>query len=299
MADGTWMATLVIVFRETLEAGLIVGIVLTVLARLKAWRYSGYVWASVAVAVAASFLVGWVLSVSTESVQGRWETIIEGVISLVACGVLTYMVFWMDKQGKRIKPEIEHKMEDAVSRRELVAIIMLPFLSVFREGAETVLFLKGVAYQSGAAASWLGGLLGAGLAVGVTAAIFVGGRKIQLKALFRSTGVVLLLIAAGLLAYGIHELQELGWIPMIVYPVWDINPILNEKEGFGAFMKALFGYNGNPSLIEVIAYLSYILGISWALRRIGVGMSNPPSSPKGPSGSPSAARRRKPEAMVV
>lgn len=271
MADGALMATLVIVFRETLEAGLIVGIVLTVLARLKAWRYSGYVWASTVAAVAASFLVGWILSVSTESVQGRWETIIEGVISLVACGVLTYMVFWMDKQGKRIKPEIEHKMEDAVSRRELVAIVMLPFLSVFREGVETVLFLKGVAYQSGAAASWWGGLLGAGLAVGVTVAIFVGGRKIQLKALFRSTGVLLLLIAAGLLAYGIHELQELGWIPVILYPVWDINPILNEKEGIGAFLKALFGYNGNPSLIEVIAYFSYILGISWILRRVGDG----------------------------
>jgi len=111
--------------------------------------------------------------------------------------------------------------------------------------------------------------------------------------------VLLLLIAAGLLAYGIHELQELGWIPMVVYPVWDINPILNEKEGIGAFLKALFGYNGNPSLIEVIAYLSYITGISWALRRIGVGTPNPPASPKGPSEPPAAARRGKSEALAV
>jgi len=275
MPDGTLMATLVIVFRETLEAGLIVGIVLTVLARLQAWRYSVHVWASTAAAIAVSFLAGWILSVTTESVRGEWETIIEGVISLAACGVLTYMVFWMDAQGKRIKPEIEHRMEEAVSRRELVAIVLLPFLSVFREGAETVLFLKGVAFQSGMAASWMGGLLGGGLAVAVTAAIFVGGRRIRLKPLFQSTGFLLLLIAAGLLAYGIHELQELGWIPMVVYPVWDINHLLNEKEGVGSFLKALFGYNGNPSLIEVVAYLAYIIGISWALRRSGRFVSKP------------------------
>jgi len=97
-----------------------------------------------------------------------------------------------------------------------VAIVMLPFLSVFREGAETVLFLKGIAYQSGAAASWAGGLLGGGLAVAVTAAIFVGGRRVPLKPLFRYTGFLLLLIAAGLLAYGIHEIIHAVAVPVQV-----------------------------------------------------------------------------------
>ena len=283
MPEGTLMATLVVVFRETLEAGLIVGIILTVLARLRAMRYAKHVWASVGLAVGLSIAVGWILSLLTQTTQGQWEKIIEGVISLVACGVLTHMVFWMDRQAKRIRPEIETRVESAVSHQELVVIAMLAFLAVLREGAETVLFLKAVAIQSGGSASLSGGLLGGTLALGVTAAIFVGGKKVPLKPLFRYTGFLLLLIAAGMLAYGIHELQELGWIPELVYPVWNINHILNEKEGIGSFLKALFGYNGNPSLIEVIGYLAYLLGVGWALRR------SKEEQPPGPSPEPPVA----------
>jgi high-affinity iron transporter len=105
--QGTVMATFVVVFREMLEAGLIVGIILTVLHRLRAMRYAPMVWWSSAVAIAASVLAGWALSVATRDVQGWWETAIEGIISLAACGVLTYMVFWMDRQSKRIRPEVE------------------------------------------------------------------------------------------------------------------------------------------------------------------------------------------------
>ncbi|MBI4342675.1 MAG: FTR1 family protein [Candidatus Omnitrophica bacterium] len=289
MADGTVMATLVIVFREALEAGLIVGIILTVMARLRAMRYSPAVWLSVAAAVGASFLAGWGLSRMTQAMQGRWETIIEGVISLAACGVLTYMVFWMDRQARRIRPEIETRIEAAVSREELSAFILLPFLAVFREGAETVLFLKAVAMQSSGAVSLAGGLLGASLAVGVTAAIFLGGRRVPLKPLFQSTGVLLLLIAAGLLAYGLHELEELGWVPGLISPVWNINHMLNEKEGLGAFLKALFGYNGNPSLTEVAAYLTYLAVVLTALRRRMTPNTPPPSTPPPSGGSPQPA----------
>jgi len=271
MLEGSLVATFIVVFRETLEAALIVGIILTMLSRLRAMRYAPYIWGSSLVAVGVSVLVGWGLSYTTGATQGQWETVIEGVISLVACAVLTHMIFWMDRQARKIRPEIETQVEAAVMRRELPALILLPFFAVFREGVETVLFLMAIALQSSRSVSLMGGFAGGALAVGVTALIFVGGRKIPLKTLFRNTGILLLLIAAGLLAYGIHELQELGWIPMWVYPVWNINHILNEKEGLGAFLKALFGYNGNPSLIEVIAYVGYLIGVFWALRR-----GNPP-----------------------
>lgn len=267
MLEGSVAATFIIVFRETLEAGLIVGIILAMLSRLKAMRYAPHVWWSAAVAVAISILAGWVLSLSTKVAQGQWEKIIEGVISLAACAVLTHMVFWMDKQARRIRPEIEHKIEVAVVREELPAIILLPFFAVLREGVETVLFLAAVAIQSSRSVSLAGGFLGGMLAVGVTYVIFACGRRIPLRTLFRSTGVLLLLIAAGLLAYGIHELQELKWIPTLIYPVWNTNHILNEKEGLGSFLKALFGYNGNPSLLEVMAYVSYLVGVVIALRR--------------------------------
>jgi high-affinity iron transporter len=117
----------------------------------------------------------------------------------------------------------------------------------------------------------------------VSAAIFLGGRAIPLRPLFRWTAIVLLLMAAGMLAYGIHELEELGWIPQIMSPVWNTNHLLNEKEGLGAFLKALFGYNGNPSLIEVAAYLTYLAVVVAALRR-----STPPPSAGPPTQRPEA-----------
>ncbi len=278
MTDGTLMATFVIVFRETLEAGLITGIIFAMLAKLQALRYAGAVWSGIAAAVLASLLAGAGLSLATGATQGRWETIIEGVISLVACGVLTWMVFWMDRQAKRLRPELEEQVETAVSREELRAFVLLPFLAVFREGAETALFLKAVAFQSGGAVSLAGGLLGGGAAVGVTVAMFLWGRRIPLRTLFRSTGVLLLLIGAGLLAYGIHELEELGWLPGMISPVWNINHLLNEKEGLGTFLKSLFGYNGNPSLLEVLAYVTYLLVVIRALRR-RLSSTPPPSAP--------------------
>jgi len=265
--DAALFATLIIVFRETLEAGLIVGIILTVLDRLRALRYAGRVWGGVAAALAASLVAWWLLTTVAESAQGQWEKAIEGVISLAACGVLTYMVFWMDRQAKAIRPHIEHEVEVAVSRKTLLAMFMLSFVAVFREGAETALFLQAVAIQNSGIISLGGGLLGGGLALGVTALIFMGGRKVPLRVLFRSTGLVLLLMAAGLLAYGIHELHELGWIPPVIDPVWNINHILNEKEGVGSFLKALFGYNGNPSLVEVSAYGVYLVTVIVLLRR--------------------------------
>ena len=263
---GALLATLTIVFRETLEAGLIVGIVLAMLARLDALRYASRIWAGVVAAVGASLAAGWLLGLAAGSVQGVWETAIEGVISVAACLVLTHMIFWMDRQSKRLRPELEERVEVAVTRQDRLALVLLPFLAVFREGAETVLFLRAAALQTGSA-SLAGGLLGAGLAVGVTALIFVGGRRISLKLLFRSTGVLLLLMAAGLLAYGIHELEELGWVPPLIAPLWNINHLLNEHAGLGAFLKALLGYNGNPSLMEVLAYATYLAVVAWMLRR--------------------------------
>jgi high-affinity iron transporter len=142
---------------------------------------------------------------------------------------------------------------------------------------ETVLFLQAIALQSSGTVSFWGGLSGAALALGVTSVIFIGGRRIPLKALFRSTGAVLLFVAAGLLAYGIHELEELGWVPSLIAPVWTINHLLNEKEGLGSFLKALFGYNGNPSLTEVLSYATYLTVILWALRRWRQRATTPPT----------------------
>lgn len=265
--EASVVSTFFVVFREALEASLIVGIILTVLARLKAMRYVPHVTVSVLAAGGASLLVAWGME-SLIGILGKdAEKILEGLISLLACVVLTYMVFWMDKQARRIRPEIETKLEAAVSNSELIAIITLPFIAVLREGFETVLFLKAVAIQSSGSVSFWGGISGFALAVLITAAIFVGGKRVPLKPLFQWTGYFLLLVAGGLLAYGIHELHEANWIPPVIDPIWNINHILNDKEGVGLFLKALFGYNGNPSLVEVTAYGLYFIFVLIFLKK--------------------------------
>ena len=267
MNEATVAATFLVVFREALEASLIVGIILTLLVRLRAQKYFSHVFASAFAAILASMGAGFWMVTLTESAQGQAEKIIEGVISIAASGVLTYIVFWMDKQGRKIKSDIESRVETALSRNDYLAMISLPFFAVFREGAETVLFLKAISLQRGGAVSFWGGLFGFSLAVTTASLLFFGGKKIPLRALFRGTGLLILVIAAGLVAYGVHELEEIGWINPVIYPVWNINAILNEKEGIGSFLKALFGYNGNPSLTEVIVYWSYLAGILVLLRK--------------------------------
>ncbi len=271
--SGTITATFLIVFREALEASLVVGIIMTVLARLKQNRYFPLVIGSSLTAIAASFLAGFGLMMLTGKMRGRTEEMIEGSVTVVACAVLTYMVFWMDTQSKKIKPEIEAKVEKAVSKGEVFAIIALPFLAVIREGAETVLFLKAVASKSSFWVSFAGGVSGLLLAVLVVCIIFIGGKRIPLKPLFRVSGMFLLLMAAGLLTQGIHSFQELKMFPTLIPHVWNINPFLNERHGLGAFLKSLFGYNGNPSLLEVIAYVLYLAGISHFLfhRKVQIG----------------------------
>lgn len=259
MNEGAVFATFVVVFREALEAGLIIGIILTVLARQKAHHhYFSTIIASSAAALVLSFVAGnWIAGLA-DSAQDKVQQIIEGAISLVASAVLTYMFFWMERQARYLKSELQSKVEVALTNRDYVAMVALPFFAVFREGAETVLFLKAVAIQSGGSVSWQGGVTGFLAAAAITTAIFVWGKRVPLKPLFRGTGFFILLIAAGLLAYGIHELEEAGFVPQFIYPLYNINPILNEKEGIGSFLKAIFGYNGNPSLTEVVSYWTYI-----------------------------------------
>lgn len=256
--SGVVLSTFIVVFREALEAGLIIGIILTLLSRMNAARYIKHVLAGVLAALLLSWGLGNWLSSLAESSQETMGPLIEGVISLAACVVLTYMFFWMEKQARYLKSDIEVRMETALSTRDHAAFVSLPFFAVLREGAETVLFLKAVSFQSGGSVSWAGGLAGAGLAVVVSVFIFLGGKKVPVRLLFRATGFLIIFIAAGLLGYGLHELGEIGWVPVGIEHLYDMNHILNEKTGFGSFLKALFGYNGNPSLTETAAYWAYL-----------------------------------------
>ena len=176
---------------------------------------------------------------------------------LLAAGVLTWMIFWMQRQGRQIQAEFELDVRRAVTIGSPWALFSLAFVAVVREGIETVLFLTAAAFSATPAQTLVGGALGLTVAVVLGWLMLAAGKRLDVRVFFRVTGVLLILLAAGLVAQGVHELQEAALLPTLVEHMWDINLILDEHGTVGMFLKALFGYNGNPSLLEVIAYSVY------------------------------------------
>lgn len=264
------IASALITLREGLEAALIVGIVLSVLRKLGRTDRGRPVWVGVAVAVAVGIAVGLTLNRLGVAFEGRGEKIFEGVAMLLAAGVLTWMIFWMQHQGRQIQVELEIDVRRAVTVGNAWALFNLAFVAVVREGIETVLFLTAAAFSVTPAQTLIGGVLGMAAAVVLGWLMFAAGKRLDVRTFFRVTGVLLLLFAAGLVAYGVHEFQEAALLPTFVEHVWDANYILDEHSTVGTFLKALFGYNGDPSLLEVIAYGTYFFVVGVAtLRRDG------------------------------
>ncbi|MBI4329286.1 MAG: FTR1 family protein [Chloroflexi bacterium] len=251
--------SLLITLREGLEAALIVGIVLAVLVQLGRRDLQRPVWLGVGLGVAASLGVGGVLFGVGFALEGAAEEAFEGLAMLVAAGVLTWMIVWMKGRARFLRKEIEAQVRQTIAGGSALALTGLAFFAVGREGLETALFLFAAVKTSTALETLTGGLAGLALAVALGVVIYQGSRALNLRAFFTVTGLLLILFAAGLFARGIHEFQELGLVPSIIAPVWDTNGVLNEKEGVGALLKGLLGYNGNPSLVEVIGYTAYLV----------------------------------------
>lgn len=261
------LAATVLAFREGLEAALIIGIVLSVLGRLGRQDRTGMVWLGAGLAGLISLVVGVGLHALGVAFEGRAEEIFEGVAMLSAAAVLTWMIFWMARQGRAIQNELERDVRRAALGGGAWALFSLAFVAVLREGIELALFLTAAAFTATASATVIGGLLGL-IAAGVAGwLIFTTTAYLDVRAFFRVTSVVLIIFAAGLVAHGIHEFNEAGWIPSVVEHIWDLNPVLDESAELGQFLKALLGYNGNPSLTEVIAYLGYWAAVLLALWR--------------------------------
>lgn len=263
------LAALLITFREGLEAALIVGIVLSVLRRVGRSDRSASVWWGVGTATFVSALAALVLNAVGVALEGRSEQVFEGLTMLLACGILTWMILWMQRQGRRTQTGLEQSAQRAIASDNARMLFGLAFVAVLREGVETALFLTAAAFRATAGETLIGGALGLLAAVVVGWLVYVVGKQLNLRAFFRATGVLLILFAAGLLAHGVHELQEAALLPVVVEHIWDINPLLSEDSALGSLLKALFGYNGNPSLLEAIGYVTYLALATLAWRGAG------------------------------
>ncbi len=259
-------ASFLITLREGLEAALIVGVVLGVLRQLEQSDKNRPVWAGVLAAIVTSIIAALTLNALGVAFEGRGEEIFEGIAMLLAGGVLTWMIFWMQRQGRQIQTDLEADVRQAVTVGSAWALFSVAYFAVVREGIETVLFLTAAAFNASPAQTLTGGGLGLLVAALLGWLLFAAEKNLNVRAFFRVTGVLLILFAAGLMAHGIHELQEAALLPTVIEHVWDINHIFDEDSTGGAFFKALFGYNGNPSLLETSTYFLYLSVIYIAVR---------------------------------
>lgn len=263
------MAALLITLRETLEASLVVGIMLAFLHRTQNRHRNPIIWAGVVAGVLTSALVGFLVLQIAGSFSGRGEKVYEGITMLIAAGLITWMVVWLATHGKHLKKALEEKIQIHLETGALVSLFFLVYTSILREGIETVIFLQAAFFQSSESSQHFGAIAGMLLAVAAAWLLFRGMIKwFSLSRFFQFTGILLMFFAAGLVAHGIHELQEAALIPIYIEQVWNTNSVLNEKGALGGIMKGVFGYNGNPSLIEVLSYIAYLAGVATLWRKI-------------------------------
>lgn len=252
--------------REGIEAALIIGIVIGALRKIRRTDLVPALWWGVLSAAAVSTLAAVLLTSFGLELEGPAEPIYEGATMLLAAGILTWMIFWMSQQARTLKSELEEGVNKAAASAGGRAIFWLAFVAVVREGVELALFLTASIFATDVLQTAIGAALGLGTAILLGWSIFAAIVRLDLRRFFQVTGFLLILFAAGLVAHGVHEFNEVGLIPSIIEHVWDLNSVVSEDSTFGLFLKALFGYNGNPSLTEVLAYLGYLLVISLSLR---------------------------------
>jgi high-affinity iron transporter len=264
----------IITFRETLEAALVVGIVLSYLAQTGSRSWFGTVYWAIGLAIITSIGAGYLFEIYLGGFEGAAEEIYEGIIMLTAAALISWMVVWMVRQKQHLSRHLKEQVDKHIQTEHKVGVFLLVFLSVLREGIETVLFLKAAAIQAGGN-NLLAAILGILLAVGLGIVIFTGLKKISMQRFFQVSTIILVLFAAGLVAHGVHELEEAGWIPVLVEHVWDVNPpvleegvypLLHEDGAIGGLFKGVFGWNGNPSFGEVLSYVVYLLGMVTMMR---------------------------------
>ncbi len=249
-------------FREALEAALIVGIMLGYLKKTNQTEHNNRVYVGIAAGVIASVFTAIAFNALSVRFTGAIEQIFEGSVMIIAAIVLTWMIFWMSKQK-----QIAQNIQKAVDKSLAGGLTALAFIAVYREGFETVLFLNALAFSS-KADPLLGALLGMFAAVLLGVVIYEIGIHLNLKIFFKTTSVLLILFAAGLVAHGIHEFQEAGVVTLFTDQAWDTRWLLDDKSMVGETAASLLGYNHNPSWLEVFSYAFYLTVMLYLIEKL-------------------------------
>ena len=263
---------LFIVWRESVEALLVVGI-------LYAWLKNGdaearrglpYLWAGVAVGILAAIALGAALVGFTEVLSGDAQDYFQTAMVLIACVLIVQMVLWMKQHGRTLKRDMEQSLQQSTRDANWWGVAVLVALAIAREGSETVIFLYGLGFgQSGHidSSQILAVLIGLGLAFLTFYLLQLGGKLFSWRHFFRVTEIMLLFLGAGLFQTGVDKLIDKELLPTVVDQVWNTSMLLDDSSTFGSLVATLTGYRAHPALMNLIAYALYWAVVYLLIRR--------------------------------
>ena len=255
------LVAFLIMLREGVEAALIVGIVGSYLRQTDRGRFMPAVWAGVVLAVALCLTLGLVLNAVGAEFPQKQQELFEGLVGLLATGILTSMVFWMKKAARSIKAQLHDEIDAALQPgdRQGLALVGMAFFAVGREGLESVFFLLAVFQQGTGLGVSVGAVLGLVGAVAIGWLIYVGGVRLDLRRFFRWTGVFIIFVAAGLLANALQSLHEAGVWNGLQAQAFDLSGVLPSDSVLGTLLSAFLGYQETPTVGAVLIYFAFLL----------------------------------------
>ena len=263
------LSNFLIGIREGLEAALIVGILIAYIVKVGNRKHLAAVWAGVATALAISFATGGFLAFTSAELTERGEQFFAGTTSFIAVALVTWMVFWMKRAARGLREELHGKVATALTTGPLT-VALAAFFAVVREGLETAVFVyANFRTATSNSAPALGLTFGLLSAVALGWLIYRRAITINLSKFFTITGVALVIVAAGVLAYGVHEYQELGWLPGEGTYAWNISQWMSPDSVAAAFLQGTLGFRTKFSWVELLTWGAFLALVLPAYLRKG------------------------------
>lgn len=264
-----FIANLLIALREAFEASLIVGILVAYLVRAGRRDVLPKLWIGVALAALVPLVFGALLTWGPRTLSFQAQEIIGGSLSLLAAVLVTFMIFWMGRNARHLKGELETSMAGTLSSHAAGwGVVWIAVLSVGREGMETALFIWATVRSSvehDVALTTAGVLVGLALGIGLGWVVYRGARRIDMRRFFTWTGIFLILVVAGIVSYGVGDLQEAGVLPGIFSPAWDLSGLLPPTHSplhwLYVLAQAVFQFSLQPTVLQVIAWVAYLVPV--------------------------------------